>query len=175
MLTLLHEELEESLTFQFTREKKKISDTNYSDSNFTREFVKYRPKKAFEKIEVAYTEFFFQPWVEGILSHYHRNLYHIFKFIHTSNLIETKDRQFYATIVRSQLSPDELFLLFYNCMIPGLGNPKCLFLVKEYELMDNFNYDIIKDYSNNWEVFLLMKESMKQNPFIEDRVEPTRI
>ncbi len=47
----------------------------------------------------------------GVLDHYFRNLYHIVKFIDASDL---PDPRRYTSLVRAQLSPAELVLLFYN-------------------------------------------------------------
>ena len=79
-----------------------------------------------------------------ILGHYFMSLYHIFKFIHTSNLT-IKEKRFYAAIIRAQLSSTELFLIFYNALIPELGYPKFLYLSKEYDILQNFDFDLIEN------------------------------
>ncbi|WBL27208.1 putative phage abortive infection protein [Zunongwangia sp. HGR-M22] len=79
------------------------------------------------------------------LSHYFRNLYHIFKFIHLSDLIENNRKKFYSSIVRAQLSSDELFLIFYNS-ICGRGYPRFLFFIKEYNLLENFDFKRIYEF-----------------------------
>jgi hypothetical protein len=47
----------------------------------------------------------------GVLDHYFRNLYHIVKFVDRSGIEDPKQ---YTSLVRAQLSPPELLLLFYN-------------------------------------------------------------
>ncbi|NGF75762.1 hypothetical protein G5B10_07715 [Fluviicola sp. SGL-29] len=101
------------------------------------------------------------------LSYYFRNLYHIFKFIHLSTDIEPERKRFYASLVRAQLSPDELFLVFYNAFVPGLGHPNMLFLIKEYDILQNLDdNEINTKYSNHLEVFERMQNQC-ENPFNE--------
>jgi hypothetical protein len=69
------------------------------------------------------------------LGHYFRNLYHIFKFINNSD-IEDKSR--YTSLVRAQLSNDELFLLFYNSISEN-GKDKFKPLIEKYHLLKNLN------------------------------------
>ncbi|CAG2533458.1 Putative phage abortive infection protein [Maribacter dokdonensis] len=73
------------------------------------------------------------------LGHYFRNLYHIFKFIKNS---EEKDKKRYTSLVRAQLSNDELFLLFYNG-ISEYGSKKFLPLIEEFHILKNLN---LKDF-----------------------------
>lgn len=69
------------------------------------------------------------------LGHYFRNLYHIFKFIKNS---EEENKKSYTSLVRAQLSNDELFLLFYNS-ISDYGNKKFLPLIEEFHILKNLN------------------------------------
>ena len=80
----------------------------------------------------VYKEFYFDDYKQ-ILSHYFRNVYHIYKFIFTSELIEKTKKQFYASLVRAQLSSDELYIILYNSIHQGLGYPNFLFLIKEFD------------------------------------------
>ncbi|NRS15863.1 hypothetical protein HP398_05370 [Brevibacillus sp. HB1.4B] len=52
---------------------------------------------------------------EHYIGHYYRNLYHLFKMIDTS-ILDPKEKEKYADIVRAQLSSSELLLLFYNAV-----------------------------------------------------------
>ena len=81
--------------------------------------------------------------------HYFRYLYHIFKYIDTSDLIEDKERYEYASIVRSQLSDYELVMLFYNCLAQ-----------KDNEIEENKFKPLIEKYAifNNLREGLLAKE-----------------
>ena len=69
------------------------------------------------------------------LGHYFRHLYHIFKFIDRSDEL---DKYMYTSIVRAQLSNDELCLLFYNCL-SNYGKEKFLPLVEKYKLLKNID------------------------------------
>lgn len=82
-------------------------------------------------------------------NHYFRHLYHIFKYIDTSDLIEDKERYEYASIVRSQLSDYELVMLFYNCLAQ-----------KDNEIEENKFKPLIEKYAifNNLRKELLVKE-----------------
>lgn len=85
-----------------------------------------------------YYDYFYKDHEQN-LSHYFRQLYHIFKFIHNSNLIEDEKKSFYATLVRAQLSQNELYALLFNSMIEDQGNPRFLYLINKYNLLKNFN------------------------------------
>jgi len=92
-------------------------------------------------IERPYKEFF-NSTTQHLLSHYFRNLYHIFKYIYSSNM-EKESQQFYASLARAQLSSHELYLLFYNGLSHGYGNPNFLFYMKEFDLLDNFDASLV--------------------------------
>lgn len=107
---------------------------------------------AYQYMVSGYNKFYFDKFNQ-MLSHYYRNIYHIFKFIFTSKLIQNNQKKFYSSIVRAQLSSDELFLIFYNCLIYGLGNPNFLFLIKEFDLMQNFDFELISKNKFHKEIF----------------------
>ncbi len=75
-------------------------------------------------------------------NHYFRNLYHTFKFIYFSDL-EPAEKSFYASLCRAQLSQNELFAISFNILIDGYGRPNFLFLVKEFDILQNFETDKI--------------------------------
>jgi hypothetical protein len=60
-------------------------------------------------VQEGYKEF--HEHSRGVLDHYFRNLYHIIKYIDASGIEEPRR---YTSLVRAQLSPSELLLLFYN-------------------------------------------------------------
>ncbi|WP_366184583.1 putative phage abortive infection protein [Flavobacterium ovatum] len=92
-------------------------------------------KPTTEKLEESYWEFFQQN--QSQLGHYFRNLYHIFKFINNSN---EPNKLIYSSLLRAQMSNDELFMLFYNCL-SSLGNQKFKPLVEDFHLLQNLNPD----------------------------------
>ncbi len=67
------------------------------------------------------------------LGHYFRYLYNIFKFIKESDV---ENKKSYTSIVRAQLSDNELLLLFYNSLSKN-GVEKFKPLIEEYQLLDN--------------------------------------
>lgn len=73
-------------------------------------------------------------WVshKSELGHYFRFLYNIIRFVDESKV----DKVTYIRIVRSQLSDQELALLFYNCLSVH-GREKFKPLVERYALFDN--------------------------------------
>ena len=90
-------------------------------------------KEEFEIVNIAYNEYYQRH--QSDLGHYFRNLYHIFKFIKTSK-IGNKLR--YTSLVRAQLSNDELVMLFYNSISEN-GLEKFKPLIEEYHLLKNLN------------------------------------
>lgn len=70
------------------------------------------------------------------LAHYFRNLYHVVKYVHESELEDVKKRK-YVSIVRAQLSAFELALLFLNGL--SIYGEKFKKLIEEYALFDNLN------------------------------------
>lgn len=87
------------------------------------------------------------------LGHYFRNLYHIYKYIYITKLISEEDKQFYANIVRAQLSTDELVLVFYNSLTPikyfsdtpNLGFPNFKYLIDNFDILQNMNKRLLLD------------------------------
>lgn len=73
------------------------------------------------------------------LSHYFRHLYHIFKYIDDYTLDEI-DKKEYIAIVQSELSNDELYLLFFNAL-SKYGYPKLYKLVEKYGILENLHYE----------------------------------
>ena len=72
----------------------------------------------------------------NILGHFFRTLYHIVRYIDNA-AIPDDGKHFYTRLVRAQLSEHQLLLLFYNCLVEGLGYPKFYGLVEKYDLLQN--------------------------------------
>lgn len=113
-----------------------------------------------ERMIKTYKEFYFDDYKQ-IFSHYFRNVYHIFKFIYTSELILKSKKQFYASLLRAQLSSDELYIIFYNSLNQGLGYPNFLFLIKEFDIMQNLDFRIIENNTFHKEIFELKLKEVK--------------
>ncbi|MCD4834699.1 MAG: putative phage abortive infection protein [Bacteroidales bacterium] len=73
------------------------------------------------------------------LGHYFRNLYHIIKFVDTSDI---EDKKQYTNFVRAQLSAGELIILFYNCL-SEYGFEKFKPLIEKYSLLKNIDDSLI--------------------------------
>lgn len=71
-------------------------------------------------------------------SHYFRTLYHIFKFIKYSKIPDNEKKR-YASLVRAQLSANELAFLFYNGISPY--GEKFKPLIEEFSLMEHLDKD----------------------------------
>lgn len=78
----------------------------------------------------------FQVQRNNVVSHYFRNLYQILNYISSSGLDEKQQRK-YARIVRSQLSSDELIILYFNCLSPHVDSGKFLTLISKYSMLEH--------------------------------------
>lgn len=72
------------------------------------------------------------------VEHYHKNLYQILSFVHT-NGIEGNKKQ-YTNFIRSQLSRDELHLLFLHGL-SKYGAEKFKKLIEQYEMLEHLPTD----------------------------------
>lgn len=129
-----------------------IREQNSSGGFESKENFPESIKIAKSRMNKSYKDFYFEDYKQ-ILSHYFRNIYHVFKFIKTTELIKDTQKQFYATIVRAQLSSDELFLILYNSLQDELGYPNFLYLIKEFDIMQNFDFGIIEKYPFHKEIY----------------------
>ena len=84
-----------------------------------------------ERIRAVYNKF--HQTYQSHVGHYFRNLYQILRFIKDSQAGE-KDKKLYGRLVRAQLSSNELFLLFYNCL-SEVGIEKFKPLVEEFAML----------------------------------------
>lgn len=134
------------------KNKNSTSESNGSGGFSYKENEPKNIDEAQERLYIAYHEFYFEEYKQ-LLSHYYRNIYHIFKFIYTTNLIKDNKKQFYASLVRAQLSSDELLLIAYNSIIPNLGHPNFLFLIEKFDIMQNFDFDLIFEFKYHKEIF----------------------
>lgn len=123
-----------------------FGETQYYDINVL------NLEQGYDLLNSAYHDFYYRKTKQN-LSNYFRSVYHIFKFIYTSELIKKDKKQFYASILRAQLSSEELFLIFYNSLIPELGKPKFLYLIKEFDILQNFDFSLISKYNFHQEIY----------------------
>jgi len=106
----------------------------------------------------------YQENYQDSLSHYYRNLYHIYRFIYTSNLIIPEDKQMYANILSSQLTTNELSMLVYHVILPGIGYPKFFYLFKRFNLMKYVELGALLDIKH---LDLALQLNTDENPFIK--------
>jgi hypothetical protein len=94
-----------------------------------------------DQIQAAYDMF----WQENQsnLGHYFRFLYNAFRFISEN---EDFARPHHSRLLRSQLSDQELQLLFYNCL--SRQGVKFLVYAKKYALFNNLPHDLLFDLSH---------------------------
>ena len=76
------------------------------------------------------------------LDQYFRVLYHTIKFIHASPaLTADEERRHYTSLVRAQLTDNELLLLFYNGICPHAE--KFRPLIEKYGLLEHLNHQLL--------------------------------
>lgn len=83
------------------------------------------------------------------LNHYFRSLYHIIKFVDSSQKIS--DKYFYTSIVRSGISDSELNLIALNCAF-GEGKEKFKNFIEKYSLLHNLD-EHSPSYALTYEIF----------------------
>lgn len=100
-------------------------------------------------------------------NHYFRHLYHVYKFIYFSDL-QKEEKNFYASLVRAQLSQNELLVIALNGIIVDYGYPRFLYLMKEYEVLKNFRWDFIREIPQR----LMIKSEMQEVAYPFEREKP---
>lgn len=144
-------------------------ETHYSlqddNGNFsTTELFRNSKEEEIDCVICAYNKHYLDKY-HNVLGHYFRNLYHIFKFIYLTKQIANEQKQFYANIIRAQLSNAELTLLFYNCFVENLGYPKFKFLVENFDILQNMDEIDLIDKSHK---ILFEELTIDKNPFEEE-------
>lgn len=110
------------------------------------------------RLEISYYDNYYTDF-EEVLNHYFRSLYHIFKYIDSSELIRDERKLYYASLVCSQLSQNELLAIMFNLMIQGYGYPRFLLLDKKYHILHNFRHDasFLQPY---YQLYVRMREDV---------------
>ncbi|MCU7369492.1 putative phage abortive infection protein [Paucibacter sp. O1-1] len=72
-----------------------------------------------------------------VLGHYFRNLYQILKLLDSDDALDAAGRQKYASVLRAQLSSDELALLMVNCADKMVDDGEFRSLVVRYRLLEH--------------------------------------
>ena len=116
-------------------EKELTDDKNYKEKLF--ELYKYRVD-------------------QNLLGHYYRHLYHILKYIDSSNVPEFIKRK-YINILQAQMSDHELYLCVLNCC-GECGVDKFVDLLDKYSFLEN-----IRNHGENFG--LLIKSLFRKTNF----------
>lgn len=91
-------------------------------------------------LDRSYLRFFSE--YENMLQPYYKNLLNLLATIDENEWINEKEKKYYVRIVESQLSPDEILIIFYKTLTTkGLGLYK---LTKKYALIDGLNKNKIQ-------------------------------
>lgn len=158
---LKFESYEKREVFTMSGEILRVNFRNYLDNYVGDGYGGFKLESVFElnhindvepHINSVYKNFYFERTSQK-LSNYFRTVYHIFKFIHQSKLLDEKEKQFYASIFRAQLSSDELYLIFYNSIHKNLGYPNMLFLIKRFDVLQNFDFGLVSIFKYHYELF----------------------
>ena len=72
-----------------------------------------------------------------VLGHYFRNLYQILKLVDTDEVIDTRGKQKYASMLRAQLSSDELAVLMINCADSMVDQGEFRGLMVRYRMLEH--------------------------------------
>ena len=96
-------------------------------------------------LEIAYQEFWSR--YQSDLGHYFRFLFNVIRFIQKDSLGD----DFYIKLLRSQLSDQELLLLFYNCL--STQGRKFKTFAEEFALFDNMPIGLLlnPDHANRFD------------------------
>lgn len=101
-----------------------------------------------------------------VLGHYFRNLYQIISFVDSYKSLTFEEKKKYLKILRSQLSSDELALLFLNCLDVSVDKGQFRQLLIRYELLKHLPFgsygkegslEFIKQVNNGINVDLFIK------------------
>lgn len=125
----------------------------------TRNIIIENLDQAEEVLKTRYYEHYYKDY-EHHFNHYFRNLYHLFKFIYESKSINWKQKKNYAAIARAQLSQKELFVIMFNAMHEGYGYPKFMFLIKKFNILDNFRHKEVEPHIL-YDYFQKLKDEVK--------------
>lgn len=122
-------------------------------------YDKYKGNGDQEALETAYLLFWQRH--QGELGHYFRFLYRAFKILNENEAAEN----YHVKLLRSQLSDQELLLLFYNCI--SLHGSKFKALAEKFALFDNMPLELLFNAEHT--------KLMNQSAFGDNRLLPSEI
>lgn len=124
-----------------------------------------------QQIQLGYKKFYYDLNGGNSLSHYFMNLYQIFKLIFLSDHLTKDEKNKYASIIRAQLTESELYILLYNGMFERHGNPKFLYLMGTYKILDNINPELAEKIKADITIYNELI-TIVQNSFLEEHPKP---
>lgn len=89
------------------------------------------------KDEVLTIYAFMQREYNHVFGHYFRNLYQIMKFVSEHPVIDDNQKKKYMSILRAQISTDELAVLFMNCSGNMVDNGEFRQLLVTYKMLEH--------------------------------------
>lgn len=119
--------------FEVYYKKMNVFQTNRNNNNYTYQLS----ESDIEDTILAYDDLYNSN--KSDLSHYFRTVYHIIKFIDSSNIQNKKQ---YIAITRAQLSSYEQLLIFYNCLHEN-GKDKFKPLIEKYAIFKNLDSNLL--------------------------------
>jgi hypothetical protein len=83
--------------------------------------------------------------LQGNIPHYFRTFYHIIKFVDNSEALKDhREKIYYTSLARAQLTGYELAFLFYNC-VSEIGQRKMRPLTEKYQLLEHLDTKLLLD------------------------------
>lgn len=104
--------------------------------------TKYLDNKSKGSNYLEQYEKFYEEMGNKSLGHYYRLLYSIVKYVHKSDFLDLEEveglpkREFYINLIRAQISSDELFFIFYNCL-STYGKDKFKPMIEKYSFFEH--------------------------------------
>jgi hypothetical protein len=97
-----------------------------------------------------------------LLGQVFRLIYHILKYVNSSNDITREDKRSYAALLRAHLSNPELAMLFYNSMTPH-GFKRAFPLLAGYRMFKNMKPSSLVDPDGDWKLYLNLIEQRRDD------------
>jgi hypothetical protein len=84
------------------------------------------------------------------LEHYMNNLYQLIKLVQLTKLTDENEKPFYVDIIKAQLTPYELMLIFYFSIVQLNTYPDFNPLIKGYKFFEHLDMKVLAD-AVHWE------------------------
>ncbi|HEY0842982.1 putative phage abortive infection protein [Methylotenera sp.] len=141
----LMQETRNSFVFRRVPSKKGVEAFEHAYANLKSKYLRAindevaLGKTKEEVVNILSTQFFIE--YQSDFGHYFRTLYNIVKLVNISNVA---NKRFYTNLIRAQLSNQEVFILFYDCL-SSFGKHKFKPLLEEYSLLKIIRPDMLID------------------------------